>query len=335
VVVTATQEPSKVEFRLRLVPPVRVDGLVTSFDARQLLNGAIIMSPMDGEGVPIVPPLDPSIHPDGQFAFGHVVPGRYQIRARGQTDAGGAALFGVFTIEVNGRDIEGIRITLRPGAVVEGTLTVESRRGTKPPALPTIRVRAPFTDGNSFGDSLTGTVQRDGTFALRGIMRGAHQFVLDGLQPPWVLKSIAYQGADITDLQLDVSEKQQFRGVRVTITDTGSDLSGVVMNQYSLPVANTGVLVFSRIPLFWTRTNRRMRIAYTDQDGRFSVAGLPAGEYVAIASATVDETDLGRPDRLRAWQDRGTAFRLDANDARATVTLQVVALPSVLTPTGR
>ena len=33
-----------------------------------------------------------------------------------------------------------------------------------------------------------------------------------------------------------------------------------------------------------------MRIAYTDQGGRFSVSGLPAGEYVAVTSRSVDES---------------------------------------------
>jgi len=335
VVVTGTGESPKVEFRLTLVPPARVSGQLLAYDARQLLSGAVIMSPLEGEGVPMVPPEDISIQSDGHFSFGQVVPGRYQIRARGQTDPVGAALFGVFSIEILGVDIDGIRVTLRPGAMLEGSLIVESKHGTKPPPLQTIRVRAPFTDGNSFGDSLTGTVQLDGTFALRGTMKGSHQLVLDGLQPPWVLKSIVYHGTDITDLQLDVSEKEQFRDVRVTITDAGSEVTGVVLNPRKLPVANTGVLVFARVPLFWMRTNRRMRIAYTDHEGRFSVPGLPAGEYVAVASATVDETDLGRRDRLLAWQDLGTSFRLDGDDARATVKLQVVDPAASLNPTVR
>jgi hypothetical protein len=328
IAVTAKGGPPKVEFRLKLVPPARVSGQLVSYDARQLLNGAIIMSPVEGEGIPIVLPLDPSLQPDGRFSFGHVVPGRYQIRARGQTDSVGAALFAVFSIEVNGADVDGVRMTLRPGAILDGTLTVERRHGTRPPVLPTLRVRAPFVDGNSFGDAMTGTVQPNGTFALRGIMKGSHQLVLDGLEPPWVLKSILHHGTDITDLQIDVAEKEQFRDVRITITDAGSEVSGIVQNARDLPVANIPVLVFPRIPLYWMRTNRRMRIAYTDRDGRFTVPGLPAGDYLAVASASVDESDLGKRDRLKALADVGLPFRLATDDARATVTLPVVAVPS-------
>jgi hypothetical protein len=328
VVVTGTSEPPRVEFRLKIVPPARVSGQLVASDGKQLFSAAIIMSPLDGEGAPMVPPEDPSLLPDGTFSFGQVVPGHYQIRARGQTEAAGTALFAVYTLTIQGSDVTGVQMLLRRGGLLDGRLIVESRRGVKPPPLPSIRVRAPFIDGNSFGDALTGTVQPDGAFALRGLMKGSHQLVLDGLRPPWVVKSVTFRGTNITDQPFDVTESEQFREVRITITDAGSEVSGVVQNARRLPVANTGVLVFPRAALFWTRTNRRMRVTYTDREGRFTIPGLPAGEYLAVASLAVDESDLGRRDRLSAWERLATPFALDADDGRATVALQIVAPPA-------
>lgn len=325
ITITAKGDPPRVEFRLKIVPPARLSGQLVSYDAKPLLNGAIIMNSVDGDGLPAIPAVDPSILPDGHFSFGHVVPGRYQIRARGQTEASASALFAVSSIEVNGSDVDGVRMTLRPGAMLDGTLTVERKHGTRPPVLQTIRVRAPFVDGNSFGDALTGTVRPGGAFALRGVMSGAHQLVVDGLQPPWVLKSIVRHGTDITDLQIDLAEKEEVRDVRITITDAGSEVSGIVRNAQEAPVAQVAVLVFPRAPLYWMRTNRRMRIVYTDLGGRFTLSGLPAGEYLAVASAAVDAADLGRRQRLKALADVGTPFRLETDDARTTVTLPIVA----------
>jgi len=183
-------------------------------------------------------------------------------------------------------------------------------------------VRAPFVDGTAFGDSLTGTVQAGGTYALRGIMKGSHQLVVDGLRAPWVVKSIHYRGKDITDLQLDVAEREQFHDVQIVITDRASEVSGVVQNARKLPVPHTGVLVCAKAPVFWMRTNRRLRITVTDQEGRWRVAGLPPGEYFAVASPLVDESDLGRRDRLEALASIGTSFRVDSDEARPTLTLQ-------------
>jgi hypothetical protein len=89
------------------------------------------------------------------------------------------------------------------------------------------------------------------------------------------------------------------------------------------------VLVFPRAPLFWTRTNRRMRVAYTDRDGRFAIAGLPAGEYFAVASHALDDSELGRRDRLTAWEPLATTFVLNSDEARASITLPLVAPPGL------
>ena len=318
-----------IEFRLRLVPPAKVSGQLVAFNARPLLGAAIVMSPIHGEGVAAPPPGDASVFPDGRFSFGQVAPGRYQIRARGQTDSDGPALAAVFAIDVQGNDVERIRMTLQPGGVLAGKLTVDARRGSRPPRLQDLRVRTLSADGSSFGDPMTGAVHANGSFTLQGVPRGSHQLAIDGLQAPWVVKEIVYRGVNITDREIGVGDGEQIRGLGVSLTDVSAEVTGIVQNARDLPVADAGVLVVSRLPLFSLRAGRRARVAYTDRDGRFSISGLPAGDYFAIASMSIDESDLGRRDRLRALQAAATPLRLDADDAHATLTLRL-ASPAAL-----
>jgi hypothetical protein len=332
VAVGAGANPPRIEFRIQVVPPARISGQLLTFDGRQLSSGTVVMSSLDGDGVPVAPPGHVTMLPDGRFAFDEVLPGRYQIRARGVTESA-TSLFAVYPMEVLGTDVDGITLTLRPGALVEGRVGVENRHGTKPPTLTLLRVRAPSVDGNTFGDALTGTVQTDGSFSIRGVMNGSHQIVVEGLQPPWVLKSVLLRGADVTDLEVPVTPFEQIHDLRVTITDAGSDVSGVVQNARDLPVANIGVMVFSKVPLFWLPTNRRMRVTYTDREGHFSVPGLPAGEYLAVAAESIDERDLGRRDRIQALQRYAVPFRLAADDAKATVTVHLA--PAAPMPAAR
>jgi protocatechuate 3,4-dioxygenase beta subunit len=317
--------PPRVEFRLQLVPPARISGQLIPSDGKTLLNGAIIMAPLEGQGVPMVAPEDPALFPDGRFTFTGVAPGHYLIRARGQTDPTAAALFAVYSIEVFGEDVEGIKMLLRPGAILDGLVLVESASGARPD-LTSLRVRAPFTDGNAFGDSLTGTVQANGVFTVRGVMKGDHQIVVDGLQAPWVVKTIHLRGTDVTDVQLAVEERDQLRDVRIVLTDRASEVGGVVENPRKLPAANIGVLVCSTVPLFWMRTSRRVRVTFTDQNGRWRVDGLPPGDYFAVASPLIDEADLGRRERLEALQAIGTPFHIDSDTARQTLALQISPL---------
>jgi protocatechuate 3,4-dioxygenase beta subunit len=312
--------PPRLEFTLQLVPPARVTGTLVPYDARPLLNGAIIISPLAGGAVPMIAPEDPQLRPDGRFVFNGVAPGRYQIRARGQTSPQAAALFGVYSIDVLGEDVDGISMTLRPGATLDGVVLVESRHGARPD-LATLRVRAPFVDGNAFGDSLTGSVQVNGSYTLRGIMEGDHQIVVDGLTPPWVLKSVRYRGSDITDRPLPVEERGQLHDVRIVISDAAAAVSGTVENPRQVPIAHTGVLVGAKVPVFWLRTSRRMRVTYTDENGRWSVAGLPPGDYFAVAAPFIDESDLVHRDRLEALQALGTPFRIDSDESHPTLAL--------------
>jgi hypothetical protein len=319
VIIPASGKAPEIEFRLKLVPPARVSGRVSAHDGRELLSAAILMTAIDGRGAASEAPADPSLAPDGRFSFGHVAPGRYQIRARAET-VPGRPLFALASIDVQGSDMDGIQMTLQPGARIEGTLVVDGRNGARPPPFSALRVRVPSIDGTSFGDA-TGTVQPDGSFALRGVAAGPRQIAVDGLPAPWTLKQVVYRGADVTDRIVEVGAKEQTHGVRVTITDVTTVVAGVVEDLRRRPVANAGVLIFSRTPLHWIRTNRHMRAAYTDPDGRFTISGLPAGQYVAIATMDADESDLGRRDRLRRLEPLGTPLQLDAADTRATLTL--------------
>ena len=77
---------------------------------------------------------DVTIMPDGRFTFGRVPPGRYQVRARAQTQPNGPALFATFGLVVESRDIANVTMTLQSGALLDGQSTREpAAHATAPP----------------------------------------------------------------------------------------------------------------------------------------------------------------------------------------------------------
>src|SRR5258708_21403539 len=74
VVVTGAGDPPKVELQLTLVPPARVAGQLQASDGRPLFSAAIIMSPVEGAGAPIVSPEDPKLMSDRHSPLPHVFP---------------------------------------------------------------------------------------------------------------------------------------------------------------------------------------------------------------------------------------------------------------------
>jgi hypothetical protein len=278
---------------------------------RQLLSGAVIMAPIRGEWLNVVPTQDVMILPDGSFAFRNVPAGSYQIRARGQVDPAGSSLFATYRVLVEGRDITTVELILLPGASIGGRLAVEAGRSARPAAIGGLRVRAPFADGSSFGDAVTGVVLADGSFSIGGLMAGTHVLEVEGLQHPWIVKSVTHRGQDITDTGLDVVGRlERFDDVRVAITDLASDVSGTVRDAAGAVVPDATVLIVPMSEHFWKRTSRRLGVLRTDAAGRYRVRGLPAGEYRAVASLEVDETEAYRAGVLRNFRDTGAPLSL-------------------------
>lgn len=302
-----------ISFALKIVRPARVSGRISAPDRRQLLSAAVIMARAEAA---TTAPEDATILPDGTFSFRNVPPGRYEIRARGDIVPGGTAHFATFRVLVEGRDITDVQMGLLPGATVSGLLAFEPVRTPKPATIAGIRVRAPLADGRSFGDALTGEVQPDGSYAIRGLMAGSHLLTVEGLPYPWVLKSVTSRGQDITDAGLEADARQRFEHVRITITDAATEVSGLVRDGKRQAVADAMVLLIPLAQQFWHRTSRRFGLIRTDAAGRFTIRGLPEGEYRAVASLDVDERDAYRAAVLEPLSDAGTPLSLENFEPR-------------------
>jgi hypothetical protein len=305
----------KLIFKLQILKPSRVLGRMTAQDGRQLLSGAVIMSAVDGEGFSALPSHDVVIHSDGRFEFRNVPPGRYQIRARGNTGRNGAALLATFQVVVQGEDVRGISLVLVPGANLQGTVEAETLRPSKP-SLAGLRVRAPFADGTSFGDTVTGDVSQDGSFSVHGLMSGTHVITVEGLQHPWVLERVTHRGTDVSDTGIEIGNRQDIRDVRVIITDAAAEIAGTVRNARGAAVADATVIFVPLGQQFWTRTSRRLGLLRADAEGRYRLRGLPPGEYRAVASTELDETEVFHRDVLEDLSKVGVPLTLQPLEAR-------------------
>ena len=197
----------------------RVSGRITTHDGRQLVSAAVSMRPVRSRAAD-TPLQDVVILPDGSFTFRDVPAGEYVIRASGDVDNHSPSRFGTFRVRVEGRDVDHVDIALVAGRQIEGQVVVEPGGGSAShEVLRGVRVRAPLADDPTFGDALTGDVQRDGSFAIRGVMAGSHMIVIEGLREPWVLKSVTWRGRDITADGLQAESRQVYSDVRLTITD--------------------------------------------------------------------------------------------------------------------
>lgn len=303
------------KFKLKIIKPARVSGKVNTTGVA-LLAGAIDIGPLRNSKIAPFAVSEADLRPDGVFQFANVIAERYRIRARGEVERQGVSHFMQYTTPVAGADITNINMTLSPGALVSGRVIWEGRTTPPPADQSQIRVRAPMTDGSSFGDALTGTISASREFSLRGCMQGQHFIRVDGLPEPWRLKKVLWRGSDVTDIPIDMDYGQIMDGFEVILTDVYTTVTGTVQLASRDLAQAYAVIAFPTTSLNWTLGSRYVKLTYLDDKGTFSMRGLPPSEYYIAVTRDYDESDLGSTDVLERLSRGAATFRLGEGDRR-------------------
>jgi len=257
--------------------------------------------------------IRPQIQPNGRFVFPGVRPGDYSVLVRASTraPAPGARpapgplvmdLWASASVRVDGRDISGLSLTLEPGMTVTGRVAFEAKTLEPPADLSRVNVnlRLPPSPGMASLGVPPAQVATDGTFKIEGSSPG--KFLVSGSVPPppgtsafggWMLKSTTVAGQDITDTVLEVRPNQNVADVVLTFTDQITEISGRLIDGAGKPAPEYFVFVFPTNRASWYQGSRRMRPPTRPaNDGKFSVLGLPPGEYYVAALTEFDQNDL-------------------------------------------
>ncbi len=329
-----TLEPSAsiatVDFQLRPVPSSQVSGTLTGpqgpepFTVLNLVPSSAADFQRDDEMVAASTVSDTN----GDFTFLGVATGSYAIRALKipprlttpssmttviQTGTSmimssngpsapppiseGPTLWASVPVSVEGRDIAGMQVQLATGARVTGRVEFEGTKALPTPAqVRLVSVVVEPTDGRANQFQLTrGSVDEAGQFKTYQFAPGRYVVRAFGAPPDWTLKGAFLAGRNVTDEPFEIAGKD-VADVVVTFTDQVTELQGAVHNGQG-PDAGATVIVFPQRAELWTEraiVSRSFRTARVASDSTYRVAGLPAGDYLAIAIDSAIPPD---------WQD--------------------------------
>jgi protocatechuate 3,4-dioxygenase beta subunit len=227
---------------------------------------------------------------DGAFRFAAVPDGTYGL------NAGSRGLIGPaepLEVEVRGQPVGGLEIRLRRG----GTLLTGRLLGLEPGDLEKIAVAAHSADRP--WEERRGTVERDGSYRLSGLLPGAWQVVasLDSGRKA--------QGS----IQLEPDQEQAVLDLELT---RGLVLSGRVL-------ADGAPLVAAQVVLSSPTTIGNRPETATDYDGRFRLEGLAPGTYVV--QVLHPPTGLGAARRIELTGDADVALEIATGAVRGQVVL--------------
>ena len=128
----------------------------------------------------------------------------------------------------------------------------------------------------------------------------------------WTTKAQRLNGVDVIDTGIDLKPGEDVTGLEIELTNQQSQVTGTVSNSRGQVMKDYSVVVFSRDREKWNYAQTRyIKPGQPDQDGRFKVTGLPAGDYYAVALDYIDFGEMNDPEFLDRVKDRATTFSLD------------------------
>lgn len=303
-------------FRVGFVPVARVEGIVRRPDGAPLTGTRLSMDArvpqvnLEGSS------RSAAVDANGRFVFQNVPPGDYRLSARTTASPQAPLLWGQADVVVAGQDIQSVGITLAPAASVSGRLAF-SGTTQKPPADLTV-IRLQFTATEALAAALAGggtgltthvaTVEADGAFRVAGLP--PDRYTVSATWPGirgsdgttgWWLTSILVGGKNIGDQPVEVRANEELPDVTIGFRDRIGAIEGLLTDATGRPAPEYFVLAFPVERTSWTTTSSRAVPAVRPgTDGRFRVAGLPAGQYYVAVVTAVESGDAMDPAFLEA-----------------------------------
>ena len=251
--------------------------------------------------------------PGATFSFSDVPPGDYVLWARSAQEVALAH------ISVAGKDLSQ-PLVLSKTASVRGRLVLDQAGASsaKPEDFRVILQPVAGTSSTTPGTSNT-AVRADGTFEAAGAFG---TYLVRVFTPPdWTLDAVRRDGTDVTDMPIDVRGADA-DGLDVVVTPRLTELAGRVTPRAGISVQGASVVIFADDPERWGRHTRFVRTVQLDREGRFTVRGLPAARYLAVAVSALESGGERDPDLLRSLQPRATSLVIQKGE-RATIDLDL------------
>jgi hypothetical protein len=224
---------------------------------------------------------------DGKFEIAGLAPGEYFVGANSQS---GPVMYQARqAVTLSGNDAENVELLLAPPFEVKGTIRLE---GMPDSNVGQVRVMLLPVSGDyrMQGGGGQWPVKEDGSFVLRNIMPGEY-FVQAFVQGGGFLKSARFGDLNVLEAGLSLSSPPAAE-LNLVWSGAGGEMSGAVANEKGDPMPFAVVTLVpqgaaSLASFSGQKVSPLARIRFrstdTDLNGRYSLKGIPPGNYRAFA----------------------------------------------------
>jgi len=242
--------------------------------------------------------------PDGRFTLSALPPGRYTLMGRAAENGAGEGsdmpYFAETEFVLSDQNLSGVVLQFERGAAIEGRIVPPAN--ARPGAVANVRLSATPVDSYAslVPARVIATTRPDGTFVFDGVGPGKWRVSGASLPQNWSLRSAVLAGRDTLDQPIDVRLGQPIAGLTVTMTDRPTALTGTIFDASGQPTSEYSIVAFSTDRALWSVPRRVSSVARLSSDGRFTITGLPPGEYYLAVKADFDPAQLGEASFLES-----------------------------------
>jgi hypothetical protein len=328
----ADSTATAVDVTLRPAPTRRIRGTLLDPDGKPV-QATLTLKASERSNAVQMEPVIGNANADGTFAFNNVSPGEYVVQALATGTTGPSAIVAVARhfvaapVTVAGDDPPPLQLKLSFGATLMGRVVYEGipeppRLGVELHTVPADFDRSPMMSSGSTGFILA----PDQTFEYRGVF-GPNFLIAQPKNPDWIVRSITYQGQDLSDSAFDFGSTEVFRDLEVVVSAAGAEVRGRVTDDRAVAVRDSAVVIFPTDRSKWTMRSRWMRTAASNQEGTFRMTGLVPGDYWVVAVDRFHGSDvagdLQSPEVLDTLAGRAARITLGEGQSQ-DVTLRLV-----------
>ena len=304
------------DMNIALVPTrtARISGTAVDSNGKPLAGGMLMV--IQRSGATMMGMSGAQIKPDGSFTVANLAPGDYMLQAMTPGSIGDPSEMAFGQVTVAGEDVTGVQLMGQKSITATGRIKVDPAAAKSLPAS-SIRLMATpaHPEDNLLAGVGSGKVNDDYTFEVKS-RPGLALIRSMSLPPGWGLKAVRQQGSDVTDSGIEFRPNEDVSGIEVELTNQPTEVSGLVTNSRSEPVKDYTVVVFSRDRERWGYMSRFFQSSRPDQDGRYKVKALPAGEYLAVALDYVEPGEATDPEFLDRVKERAVSFSLHDGETK-------------------
>lgn len=336
---------TKVDINIKVakVKTRRVSGTVTNAANGQLLPDAnvLLVPRATGPESSLTRVIRSSGKPgEGEFDFRGVLPGAYNLVAMAKV--GNARLTVSKPIEVGGTDLPKMSLAVAPGFDIPGTIEFSDWVSGRPPDFSQLAINlvsSYFTPIDQAlpryeyaGNAYRAVPTTEGAFLIHDVPPGDYRIILSlnpnmpaGTKLPIDMKAAYMMSAklgnkDMLEEGLHVEGTPENKLQVSVVTNSGS-VFGRVLDDRKEPVVPARMMI---VP----DKARRLRFDLyspvpVSPTGRFTLDGIPPGEYKLFAWSHVVDGAWYDPEFMRVYEDRGTTVHIEES---GTIPIEVPLL---------